>query len=244
MYINDVNIIVYAIMSVLGGFVGQVLDYCNRVFLKEEKLLSKNNIREYMYMIRPNYYLITIIAVFYIALVYKFGSTDIIKLAMYSCLIPMLISAFIIDYRIQIIPNRLNLTMFEIGLIFVLIYGMLNLSISINMLLGMLAGGGIFLLITIIGGFIAGKEAMGFGDVKLMGALGLYFGFASTIAISVMAFLIGAVVSIILMIAKKNKMNSYIPFGPFIVISAIISIFVPFELLFIILMKIFSLGLY
>ena len=244
MYINDVNILFYTIMAILGGIIGQVVDYCNQVFLREEKLLSKNNMREYMYMIKPNYYLIITLACLYIALVYKFGGTDLIKLVMYAFLIPMLISAFIIDYKIQIIPNRLNLTMFEIGLIFVVINAMINLSISVNMLLGMLAGGGILLLITIIGGFIAGKEAMGFGDVKLMGALGLYFGFASTIAISVMAFLIGAIVSIVLMIAKKNKMNSYIPFGPFIVISAIISIFVPFELLFIILMKIFSLGLY
>ena len=100
------------------------------------------------------------------------------------------------------------------------------------------------LLITIIGGLIAGKEAMGFGDVKLMGALGLYFGFASTIAISVMSFLIGAVVSIGLMIFRKNKMDSYIPFGPFIVLATVITIFVPTNILYTFLMEIFSLGMY
>ena len=82
----------------------------------------------------------------------------------------MLLSAFIIDYKLQIIPNRLNLTMFEIGLVFTFIYGMMNLSIAIDMLLGMLAGGGIFLLITIIGGFIAGKEAMGMRRCKTNGS--------------------------------------------------------------------------
>ena len=82
------------------------------------------------------------------------------------------------------------------------------------------------------------------GDVKLMGALGLYFGLASTVAISIMSFLIGAVISVALMIIKRNKMDSYIPFGPFIVCAALISIFVPFEVIFVILMKIFSLGLY
>ncbi|MBO5412828.1 MAG: hypothetical protein J6A29_00715 [Clostridia bacterium] len=46
------------------------------------------------------------------------------------------------------------------------------------------------------------------------------------------------------MIIKKNKMDSYIPFGPFIVCAAIISIFVPFDIIFLVLMKIFSLGLY
>lgn len=244
MYINDINILYYTIIAIVGGFVGQVVDYCNYVFLKEEKILSKKNIKTYSHIASPNYFLILIIAFFYIALLYKFGNTDIIKLSMYMFLTPMLLSAFIIDYKIQIIPNRLNLTMFEIGLAYVFIYGMTNLSISIDMLLGMLAGGGIFLLITLIGGLIAGKEAMGFGDVKLMGALGLYFGLASITAISVMSFLLGAIVSIILMIIRKNKMDSYIPFGPFIVISAFISIFVPFNVLFTILMKIFSLGLY
>lgn len=244
MYINDIHILYYTLVAILGGIVGQFVDYCNKVFLKDEKVLSKKNFKEYTKICTPNYILILVTILSYILLLYTFGKTDIIKLSMYMFLVPMLLSAFVVDYKIQIIPNRLNLTMFEIGLIFVFIYGITNLSISMDMLLGMLTGGGIFLLITLIGGAIAGKEAMGLGDVKLMGALGLYFGFASTITISVMSFLIGAIVSIILIIIRKNKMNSYIPFGPFIVTAAIISIFVPFNIIFNVLMKIFSLGLY
>lgn len=244
MYINDIHILYYTLVAILGGIVGQFVDYCNKVFLKDEKVLSKKNFKEYAKICTPNYVLILVTMLSYILLLYTFGKTDIIKLSMYMFLVPMLLSAFAVDYEIQIIPNRLNLTMFEIGLIFVFIYGITNLSISMDMLLGMLTGGGIFLLITLIGGAIAGKEAMGLGDVKLMGALGLYFGFASTITISVMSFLIGAIVSIILIIIRKNKMNSYIPFGPFIVTAAIISIFVPFNIIFNVLMKIFSLGLY
>ena len=244
MYINDVSILYYVLVGIAGAVVGWFVDYCNKMFLKEEKILSKRNFREYTKVSKPNYIIMVITTMAYVALLYKFGNTDLIKFSMYALLVPMLLSAFVVDYKEQIIPNRLNLTMFEIGLAFVFIYGMTNLSIAIDMLLGMLVGGGIFLLITIIGGFIAGKEAMGLGDVKLMGALGLYFGFASTITISIMSFLIGAVVSILLMIIRKNKMDSYIPFGPFIVCAAVISIFVPFEVIFVVLMKIFSLGLY
>lgn len=112
------------------------------------------------------------------------------------------------------------------------------------MLIGMFAGGGIFLLITLLGGLIAGKEAMGMGDVKLMGALGLYFGLQNIVVISVLAFLIGAIGSIIYMIINRKNANTYIPFGPFIVISSIITIFVPFSILFTILMEIFTLGMY
>lgn len=161
MYINDINILYYVLIGLFGIVVGNFVDYCNKMFLKEEKILSKKNIKEYARTFKPNYILSIITAVLYIALLYKFGSTDLIKFSMYIFLIPMLLSAFVVDYKEQIIPNRLNLSMFEIGLVYVFIYGMTNLSISIDMLLGMLVGGGIFLFITLIGGAIAGKEAMG-----------------------------------------------------------------------------------
>ena len=100
------------------------------------------------------------------------------------------------------------------------------------------------MLITLLGGMIAGKEAMGMGDVKLMGALGLYFGLQNIIVISVLSFLIGAIISVIYMLIKRKNANTYIPFGPFIVVSSIITIFIPFSILFTILMKIFTLGMY
>ena len=85
---------------------------------------------------------------------------------------------------------------------------------------------------------------MGFGDVKLMGALGLFFGFSGTIIITLIAFLLGAIISIILLATKIKKTDEYIPFGPFIVIAAIITIFVPFGFLVSILLKVFTLGMY
>lgn len=159
-------------------------------------------------------------------------------------LTPMLLSVFVIDYKSQIIPNRLNLTIFEIGIVFAFLYGLSDVAITINMLLGMLAGGGIFLLITVIGGIFYGKEAMGFGDVKLMGALGLFFGLSNIVVITLVSFLIGAILSIVLLITKIKKSDEYIPFGPFIVIATFISMYVPFEQIKMILMQIFTLGMY
>ena len=156
----------------------------------------------------------------------------------------MLISVFVIDFKLQIIPNRLNLTIFEIGIIFAFLYGLSNIAITINMLLGMLAGGGIFLLITLLGGVFYGKEAMGFGDVKLMASLGLYFGLSNIIIITLTSFLIGAILSIILLITKIKKTDEYIPFGPFIVIAVFLSIYLTFEQIKNILMVIFTLGMY
>lgn len=248
MYFNDVHILYYAMFAIIGGIIGQFIDYCNRCFLNEQKIFSKKTFSKYKRIMLPNYLLILVNAIGYIALLYKFGlhfgliqNLDLIK---YIILLPMLLCAFFVDLKEQIIPNRLNLLMFEIGLVFVFLYGFSNINIALNMLIGMVAGGGIFLIITLLGGIIAGKEAMGMGDVKLMGALGLYFGLQNIIVISILSFLIGAVVSIIYMIVKRKSADTYIPFGPFIVISSVITAFVPFTILFNMLMKIFTLGMY
>lgn len=218
------------------------------MFIEDKKIMSKKNIKNYMKTSIPNYFLILIVAIIYILLIYIFGVhksiLETIDLIKYLILTPLLLCAFMVDLKIQIIPNRLNLLIFEIGLISMFAYGFFYISLTINMILGMIVGGAIFLLITLIGGAIAGKEAMGLGDVKLMGALGLCFGLTNIIVISVMSFLIGAIISIGLMICKSKKTSEYIPFGPFIVVATFIDIFVPFQVLFNILMKVFSLGLF
>ena len=197
---------------------------------------------------KPNYILMLLTAIIYVSLIYVYGVQDTIianlDLIKFMILTPMLLSAFVIDYRLQIIPNRLNLTIFEVGIIFAFLYGLSNVAITINMLLGMVAGGGIFLLITLLGGLFYGKEAMGFGDVKLMGALGLFFGLSNIIIITLVSFLIGAILSIILLVTKLKKSDEYIPFGPFIVIATFLSMYIPFEEIKNVLMTIFTLGMY
>lgn len=248
MYINDVNIIYYILVGIIGLIVGQFIDWCNIRLPEYKKIFSKEFFTTYLRHFKPNYILSFGIAVIYIALLYFIGwqsnilyQLDLIK---YLVLTPMLISALIIDMKLQIIPNRLNLTIFEVGLIFTFLQGINNVSVAIDMLLGCLVGAGIFLLITLIGGIIAGKEAMGFGDVKLMGAIGLFLGWMNIIAVSLMSFLIGAIIIIILITTKKKKTDEYIAFGPFIVTASIIAIIVPFDVLLFVLMKIFTLGMY
>lgn len=247
MYINDVHILVYVAFAIIGAIVAVFINWCNERMTQNKKIFSKE-ILDKTKRKKTNYILMIIMAVLYVILVYFFGIHqglyENLNLIKFVLLIPMLISALMIDYKLQIIPNRLNLTMFEIGLFLTFLYGITNVNIAINMLLGMVAGGGIFLIITVLGGLVAGKEAMGFGDVKLMGALGLYFGLSGIIAISLIAFLLGAIISIILLSAKIKNSSEYIPFGPFIVIAALIVLFVPFEILVTILLKVFTLGMY
>ncbi len=248
MYFNDVHILYYILVIVLGGFIGQFVDYSSKCFIRKQKIFSKESFNKYKKRALPNYWMISTVSIGYALLLYKFGIQNTFignfNLIKYTILLPMLACAFYVDLKEQIIPNRLNLLIFETGLVFMFLQGFISINISLNLLLGMFAGGGIFLIISLIGGLIAGKEAMGMGDVKLMGALGLLFGLQNIVLISVMSFLIGAIVSILYMIIKKKTSDVYIPFGPFIVISAIIVIFIPFSILFTVLMEFFSLGMY
>lgn len=248
MYINDVSIIYYVIVGIIGLLVGQLVDWCNQRLPEYKTIFSKDFLKVYLKNIKPKYVLGICTAVIYILILYFMGwkGNILYKIQMieYMLLTPLILSAFCIDWKLQIIPNRLNLTIFEIGLFSTFIQGIFNVNVAIDRLLGALLGAGIFLLITLIGGLIAGKEAMGFGDVKFMGALGLFFGWTKIIIISLIAFLFAAVISIFLLVTKKKKTDEYIPFGPFIVMATVITMVIPLDIILFALFKIFTLGMY
>jgi leader peptidase (prepilin peptidase)/N-methyltransferase len=153
-----------------------------------------------------------------------------------------LLAMFIIDWRHYIIPNSVNLTLFIVALIWIFvgekagafssIYGASFLkqfaalfpqfsSGILNHSLGAVIGAAFFLLIFLL----SRGRAMGMGDVKLMGVLGLLFGWPDTLVIMLLSFIIGAIISVFLMALGKKKMTDKIPFGPFIVIAAAIVFF-------------------
>ena len=244
MFLNNVHILYYVLFTILGLISGQIASWCIKRMPEHKPVISKDFFKEF----KPDYISMIITAIIYLVLLYMYGIKlqflNNIELIKFTILTPMLIVALVVDYKYQIIPNRLNMTIFEIGLVFAFVSGLFSMNLLTKALLGMLFGGGVFLIITLIGGLIAGKEAMGFGDVKFMGALGLYFGLTNIITITLMAFLFAAVISVFLLATKIKKKSEYIPFGPFIVIASFISIIVPFNVIFIVLAKIFTLGMY
>ena len=244
MYINNISIIYYLIFGILGLISGELLLWCNYRMVEEKKILSKDILKfkdtkkDYKYLVIISNVIVNIL------ILYKFGIKDSffanLDLIKFMILAPMLISAFFIDLKHRIIPNRLNMTIFEIGLLFAFVQGINNVNITKDLILGMLVGGGIFLIITLLGGLIAGKEAMGLGDVKLMGALGLYFGAASIAEISLLAFFLGAIISIFIIIIRKfilKVKDEYIAFGPFLTLATLICILIPNNTVFYLFMK-------
>lgn len=179
MYINDISIVYYLIIGLIGLVIGKITAWANTVYIEEKTPKLSDFWKKRREIFKMQYIIMFIIAGFYIGLLYKNGipnsflkALDLVK---FLVLTPMLVSSFLIDLKYRIIPNRLNMLIFEIGIIFTFIYGISNISIAQNMLIGCLVGGGIFLTITLLGGLIAGKEAMGLGDVKFMGAVRIIF---------------------------------------------------------------------
>ena len=232
MFFNNVHIGFYILIAAIGGLLGPLVAWMTKRFAERRPVFSKDFKKILKTGIKYSYTYAAMIAVLYVLLLYKYGfgnsfnkNLDLIK---YLILTPLLISAFFVDLKERIIPNRLTLTIFEIGIAFTFLYGINNINVAQDMLLGMLVGAGIFGGITLLGGLLAGKEAMGMGDVKLVGALGLFYGVTGVTALSISSFFMGALVAIIILIIRtiQKSEDKYVAFGPFIVASAILMMFI------------------
>ncbi len=149
----------------------------------------------------------------FLLLFYRYGlSLPFVEYAVLSCL---LITMAFIDLKTQEIPDGLVLFGLIAGILFTFLF---NFQSSIlSGLIGFVLGGGLFLLIA-----IASKGGMGGGDIKLMAVLGLWLGWQGILVISLFSFLIGAVISVTLLLLKLKSRKDYIPFGPFIALAALL----------------------
>lgn len=247
MFINDIHIFWYVGIGILGLLIGRFLGLVNTNLPEHKKIFSMPIIKDYIKNTNTDYIMMIVISVLYILLLLAIGIEDKLKLIQFLLLTPMLVSAFCIDYKLQIIPNRLTLTMFETGIVFSFLRGLNNLNVAVEMWLGMILGAGIFIILTFLGNIVLKKETMGFGDVKLMGALGLFFGWRNIIAITILSFFIAAIFSLVLIIKnkiKKQDISEFIPFGPFIVLATFIVMFTQLEMLIKLTFAVFTLGKY
>ncbi|WP_416199199.1 prepilin peptidase [Sporanaerobacter sp.] len=87
----------------------------------------------------------------------------------------------------------------------------------INSILALIISSGIFLIIAIIS-----KGGIGGGDIKLIGVLGFILGIKFTLLNIFLSFILGAIISIFLLLFKIKGKKDPIPFGPFICIAFMI----------------------
>ena len=134
-------------------------------------------------------------------------------------IISSLIVVFFIDLQHGIIPDVIIFPATVISILYLLI---IHNSLFLTHLL---SGLGAFLLFYLLFALTKGR-GMGFGDVKLTLFMGLFLGFPNILVALYIAFLTGAVISIILIVAGKKKFKGgTIPFGPFLVIGTMLALF-------------------
>ncbi|MEG0072961.1 MAG: A24 family peptidase [Clostridia bacterium] len=212
----------YVIMSILAVILGQI---CKQLCLKFPPVVAEEiTYPQFLSGIKKDfkvdlkYSLIFLIIHNFIL----FSTQNLLMSVIYSLVIFSLAIVFSVDYRFELIPDECSLFIGYIALIKILLTG----SSIVDALLGALLGGGIFYLLGKLAVMIFKKEGMGFGDVKLMAVLGLLFGIKTTFVLTFLAFFIGAIISCICLVVKKKGFDSYIPFGPFIVIAAVLLMFI------------------
>ena len=156
---------------------------------------------------------------FYLALYLFYGLQLITIIYMILCTLLIIIS--FIDLKERIIPDVLSLPFIAIG--FIVSFFLRTLS-PIDSLLGILAGGGSLLIIAIAGTYLFKKEAMGGGDIKLAAMIGAFLGWQLTLLSLFLGFFLGSIIGVIVLIINKGK-SDIVPFGPFIALGAMLSIF-------------------
>lgn len=127
-----------------------------------------------------------------------------------------------IDLDTQLLPDSLTLPLLWLGLLFNLNAQFVPLSTAvIGAMAGYLSLWSVYWLFKLA----TGKEGMGYGDFKLLAALGAWMGWTMLPSIILLSSIVGAVVGITLMITAKHGRNIPIPFGPYLAAAGIIALF-------------------
>ncbi|NMM65450.1 prepilin peptidase [Clostridium sp. P21] len=141
----------------------------------------------------------------------------------YITFISLLIVIACIDLYTTYIYTSTIITADIFAIIFLICEG--NPSVM-NYICGGAIGGGVISLIIII------TKSMGWGDAEICFFSGLFLGIKFTIVMLFLSFLFGSIISLILMLLKKKSRKDYIPFGPFIAIASIFTVFLGNKILF------------
>lgn len=133
-----------------------------------------------------------------------------------------LIALTFIDFDTQLLPDSITLPLLWSGLFFNLQATFVPLqSAVIGAIAGYLSLWGVYWLFKLA----TGKEGMGYGDFKLLAAIGAWLGWTMLPLVILLSSAVGAVVGIILIILAKQGRSVPIPFGPYLAGGGLIALF-------------------
>ncbi|WP_421261722.1 prepilin peptidase [Aeromonas jandaei] len=133
----------------------------------------------------------------------------------------VLVALTFIDLDKMLLPDQLTLPLLWGGLLFNLSGGFAPLADAV---IGAMAG--YLVLWSLYWAFklLTGKEGMGYGDFKLLAALGAWLGWQALPIILLLSSLVGAIIGISLIALRKHHQGNPIPFGPYLAIAGWIAL--------------------
>lgn len=189
-------------------------------------VILKGRCRSCRQPISPGYFIVeAVTAALAVALYMNFGLSQ--KFAVYSILSAGLVVATFVDLEIREIPDEVSLGGLAAGLILSAVFPAVSGAVSwdralLGSAIGALAGGGSIYLMGFFGEMVFKKEAMGGGDVKLMAMVGSFLGWKLALLTFFIAPVFGSIVGIIL---KAKDGRDIIPYGPYLSLAAMVSVF-------------------
>jgi leader peptidase (prepilin peptidase)/N-methyltransferase len=169
--------------------------------------------------ISPRYPLVELLtAVLFAGVAWRFGPQPVALL--WCAVVAVLVALAGIDWDTTVLPDSLTLPLLWAGLIAsAMQWTPLPLTTALwGAAAGYLSLWSVYWLFKLT----TGKEGMGYGDFKLMAALGAWLGWQMVVPILLGASVIGAVVGISMKLSKTLREGRYVPFGPFLAGAGIV----------------------
>ncbi len=134
-----------------------------------------------------------------------------------------LLALAVIDWDTTLLPDDITLPLMWAGLILSVLQWNPGVSVADAVWGAALGYGALWAVYWAFKG-ITGKEGMGYGDFKLLAALGAWFGWTALLPIVLMASLLGAAVGLLLKWRDSLREGGYVPFGPFLAAAGFTSL--------------------
>jgi leader peptidase (prepilin peptidase)/N-methyltransferase len=153
---------------------------------------------------------------------------DIIPFVIKFSFLVLMIPVAVIDIKHYIIPDSISLSLLVIALSASFLPGDIT---PLQSLTGIAIGGGVLYGIGVLGKILFKKDAMGFGDVKLMAAAGALWGAQISAMGIIFGSFLGSLTGIPLLLIKKLGKEHAIPFGPYLGAGLWLAVFAGYDIL-------------
>jgi leader peptidase (prepilin peptidase)/N-methyltransferase len=148
---------------------------------------------------------------------WRFGAQPVVLL--WCAVAAALLAASVIDWDTTVLPDAITLPLLWSGLLSALAGWTLPLA---SALVGATAGYLSLWVVYWLFKLATGKEGMGFGDFKLLAAIGAWLGWQAILPVVLMASVLGALVGIGMKVGGELREGRYVPFGPFLAGAGIV----------------------